>query len=363
MDIRALVEKIDIASVETQARVNWAKRQRAQRRVEEWLVRLLPFGLVVMVIAFYLLSSPHTGSILDLITPGMGWAAPVGFELGILITAALRERGIKNPLTLGLLITLIAMSIMINIAGGFMSILAMGGQELTGKTIDELLGGFSQLSAVYQVALFIVAPIGAAIPFVAALAGEVLIKLASGRVGFERETDDQKWARAAGAVMYNALLQEALKSGVGTKTAGNWAQTVVDQLYRYRPAEIQPQPAPLSGISRTNGQPDGRTDNRTSGQHAPIPARAHAEPAKPPMGFVSAFQRTDNRTDGQPDNAADKGHGYGRDYTRTADARTRVLNHLADNPADVNLTVRALADKVGVGKTVAAEARREFLSN
>lgn len=50
--------------------------------------------------------------------------------------------------------------------------------------------------------------------------------------------------------------------------------------------------------------------------------------------------------------------GYG--YERTADARTRVQSHLAENPDDASMSVRQLADILGVGKSTVADALRDM---
>lgn len=61
--------------------------------------------------------------------------------------------------------------------------------------------------------------------------------------------------------------------------------------------------------------------------------------------------------DGQSgQNGQSSGYGYGR----TADARTRVLDHLAENPDDAALSVRQLGELLGVGKSTVADALREL---
>ena len=64
---------------------------------------------------------------------------------------------------------------------------------------------------------------------------------------------------------------------------------------------------------------------------------------------------------GQPD--ADKsGHGTGHGYSKRTDAREQVRQWLTDNPDDLTLTVRELADKIGVGKSTVGEVRSAMLS-
>jgi hypothetical protein len=68
---------------------------------------------------------------------------------------------------------------------------------------------------------------------------------------------------------------------------------------------------------------------------------------------VSALSPADGqRTDG--------GHGYGVGYSKRTDADERVRAHLERHPGDINMNVRDLAAKVGVGKTKVAEVVREM---
>lgn len=266
--IKDLTETINIADVEKTARDSWDKQQRRRRKLETWVVRLLPVGLIVMVIAFYLLSAPHTAYLLDMITPGWGFIAPIGFELGILITSALRERGVKNLLTLGLIVVLIGMAIVINVAGGFMAVLEVGGEEVRTQTFAALLSGFGGLTAAYQAALLLVLPIGACIPFIAALAGEILIKLATGKIRMEHENDEQRWVRDSPTVMYAALLQSALQKGAGVSTAQKFAQSVATGLTAYGMPTAAParptvmptaMPQVTAGLSETVGTVAGQS--------------------------------------------------------------------------------------------------------
>jgi hypothetical protein len=69
-------------------------------------------------------------------------------------------------------------------------------------------------------------------------------------------------------------------------------------------------------------------------------------------------QADSDRTDGQRTLPDRSGHGYGQGYSRTGGAREKVDAYLQDNPEALTLPVRQLAEVVGVGKTVAADALR-----
>lgn len=240
VSIKILQESIDIQQVESEARAKWDKEHRKRRRVEQWIIRLLPFGLILMTAIFYGLSAPHTAALLSLITPTFvgQYLAPLGFELGILIIAALLEAGMRSRAAHFVLWVLLILSIVINIAGAFIAVVSLAtGVALSSDTVNELLIRYTSLPATYQVVLALVPFIGAAIPIVAKLAGEVVVKIALGKIRLERETDDQLWARESAKVMFGALLQEAMKRGAGVKTAGNWAQSVAEKMYSFKPVE------------------------------------------------------------------------------------------------------------------------------
>lgn len=71
-------------------------------------------------------------------------------------------------------------------------------------------------------------------------------------------------------------------------------------------------------------------------------------------GKVSERPSVDVRADtGQP-----SASGYG--YNRKADAKDIVRKHLSDNPDDLNVSVRDLANRLNVGKTTVSDVQREM---
>lgn len=263
---KVLSETINIDEVIEEARKTWDKRNRSRRRLEQWLVRLLPVGLVVMTAIFYGLSAPHTAALLTLITPTFGPFAPLGFELGILTLSALREAGWRSRSNTAMLLTLLILSVIINIAGAFIAVVSVAtNSSLASDTLSGLLSRFDTLPASIQVVLFLIAPVGAVIPIMAKMTGEAVMKLALGKVSLEMQSDDERWLQERFMVAQSALLQAAISSGAGAKTAGNWAAAVVQQLYRedvrmvgaisqqrVRFVEEQRQPAGfLRGLSKT----------------------------------------------------------------------------------------------------------------
>jgi hypothetical protein len=230
---KVLSEMIDIDGVIEEARDTWEKRQRKRRSLEKWIVRLLPVGLVIMTAIFYGLSAPHTAALLSLITPGFGTVAPLGFELGVLTLAALREAGWRSMTNTVMLLILLALSIVINIAGAFIAVVSLAtSTSLSTDTLAGLLARFDTLPATIQVVLMLIAPVGATIPVMAKLTGEAVMKLALGKVTLETQSNDEQWGHERSMVVNSALYQAAIKAGAGSKTAGNWATSVVENIYR-----------------------------------------------------------------------------------------------------------------------------------
>lgn len=86
-------------------------------------------------------------------------------------------------------------------------------------------------------------------------------------------------------------------------------------------------------------QADGRPDNHL---------------IRPPMLSAVRPERTDMDS---------PNHGSGQGYSKRTDARTIIWEHLIANPSDADLTVRELADRVGVGKSTVAEVLKTYRQN
>lgn len=258
---KVLSETLDINGIERSARERWETDIRSRRRFEQWLVGALPIALVVMTVIFYGLSAPHTADILGKITPGLfgGGLSPLAFELGILTVSALRAVGWKHWIAAFIVAVLLFMSILINVAGGFIAVVQGSGLtnedggevDLSRDTVLELLSKYGELPATYQVVLVLVPFVGVIIPVMAMLVGEALVKLALGEIRLARESNDELWAREAAKIMHGALLQAALNAGGGVVTSGKWAESVVDQLYRARRIQVSGGKMLVDGLSET----------------------------------------------------------------------------------------------------------------
>jgi hypothetical protein len=240
-----LFNTINIGTVERDVRAEWDKDQRRKRRIEEKFVLLLPFGLVLMFAVFYALSAPHTASLINMITPGWGSFSPVGMELGILIIAALMEVGWRNWLTKTILWLMVLMSIVINVAGGLVSVVSLSGNDISAATLQELFSKFSTLPATSQVVLFLVLPIGVLIPIMTKFTGEAVIKLALNKLELSTTDLEQLWARDCMRALYQGLYTAATEKGAGAVMASKWAEVAAAQWYKsIVTPQIEPRPQP-----------------------------------------------------------------------------------------------------------------------
>lgn len=232
--LKDLSQNIDVSQVARDARGRWEKTERGRLSVESKLLNLLPIGLVVMVLVFYSLSAPHTAHILDMVTPGWGIVAPVGFEIGLLIISALMEAGWHARIMHGVLWLLLSMSVVINVAASFLVVVSASpvvGEDITKYTFQDLVGLYPTLPASIQIVLLMVIPVGFTIPVITKLAGEAVVKLALGKVELSSTSLDELWAKVEQREVKSALMQKALELGAGVRTAGKWSSLIVDQMY------------------------------------------------------------------------------------------------------------------------------------
>lgn len=258
--------EIDILATADEARQNWQRKKARSLSLEQWVVRLIPVGIVIMFVVFYLLSAPHTVGILNRITPGWGWVSPIGLEIGVIVVAALREAGWRNTLTAFILISLLAVSILINVAGGVIAVIQGGilpgaegllqdGERISQFNMPDLLERYGSLPAIVQIAFVLAIILGVLIPIMGNFTGESVVKLAMGTIKLERTSIEELWAQERLVAVRTALYAKALDVGAGQITAGKWATKTANQLFpddMFQPDgdendAVSYQPAPTSG--------------------------------------------------------------------------------------------------------------------
>jgi hypothetical protein len=308
----------DVAAVRAQARNEWEERIKQTVSVQERIGESVPWWLVAIAAVFFTLSVPHTATVFERITPNFGYVAPIGVEFGLLYAAFRRKRSRK---TTAYLITfevlLFIMAVIANGAGSFIAVVDRT-RDIQGMPFEDILSQYRTLPAKSQLSLLL-APLAAfIIPIGTAVAGEGLAALFLER----RETGDlleTRWQQDRPMVEFEALRDAAIALGITPGRAQKWAETIAF----YQRADVSGHGGRVSATDATGQTPD--TSGRITHQRADV-----------------------------------SGHGTGRGYSKRMDARARVRQHLEDNPDDADLSVRALADMVGVGKTTAADVRNEY---
>jgi len=318
----------DVKAVRVRARAEWERVARRKLGIQERIGESIPFWLIGIAVVFYMLSAPHTAGTFDLLTPGWGWAAPVGVELGTIYVAFRRYqlRSAHEPLPaslrgLGVMLTLIA--VVVNGAGAFAAVIS--GIGLTTLPFTEIVTRFGGLPATSQVGLLLVPLAAIVIPLGATVAGEGVAALILERR--ERgDLMDQEWRRVRIEMEFVALRDSAVQLGIPPGQAARWAASLV-----------------RDNMPQVSALPSDTSD--ASGRLAAInPVENTSEVTKEPV-------RNGQLADG---------HGHGQGYGRNPKARDKVLTYLSENPSATGLSVRELAAASGVGKSVAAVVLSEY---
>lgn len=307
----------DPATIRAKARDDWEKRERGRLSVQERIGASVPWWLVAVAAVFYALSSQHTAAVFDMLTPGWGWAAPIGVEFGLLYAAFRRKQlGTANKRTpwtlIGMEFLLFIIAILVNGAGALSAVLSATGLETL--PFQQIWDGFTRLPAIHQVALPLVVMAAVVIPLGTVAAGEGMASLF-----LERQTVssalDEAWREDGPRIEYEALRDAAVAAGFAPRRAAAWADGIV------RDPDTARTPIVIS-------TPDTRPHPPTDAKRTP-PALL---PGQPEMSVTDEF----------------------------ISAAVRVRAYLADNPDAASLSVRKLADAAGVGKTVAADELRRY---
>src|SRR3989304_9212820 len=82
----------NVAHVRLYARQQWEKQARKRISIQERIGQSISWWLVMIALVFFLLSAPHTARIFGMLTPTLGYIAPVGVEMGLLYTAFRRKK-------------------------------------------------------------------------------------------------------------------------------------------------------------------------------------------------------------------------------------------------------------------------------
>jgi hypothetical protein len=122
-------QALNITAIRDETRHKWLADRRKEmqsshkkRTLQDYVGSSVPYWLVLIAAVFYLLSAPHTAATFDTLTPGWGWAAPIGVEFGLLFVA-FRRKQTKPTAYRGLRWLLILTAILVNGAGSFSAVM------------------------------------------------------------------------------------------------------------------------------------------------------------------------------------------------------------------------------------------------
>ncbi|HEX3053736.1 MAG TPA: hypothetical protein VHP83_23965 [Aggregatilineaceae bacterium] len=303
----------DVALVRAQARAQWEKEARKKISIQERIGDSISWFIVVVAAVFFLLSAPHTMQVFAILTPFVGYIAPVGIECGQLFLAFWRkmskaEHRIVPVGFLALEGLIFIAAIIVNGAGSFIAIVEASDQ-LKDKSFAKLTAEFGNLPAQSQVALFLVPFAALIIPIGASIAGESLAALFLERRDKGGGLLDEKWRQVSAEVEFMALRDAAISMGVLPHKAVKWA-------------------AQITGYDAVR-----------------LPS--------------VTFQRTATDTI-RTDTAEESGQHTGQGYSKRMDAREIGWSLLQEHPEYSTLSARQFADKAGIGKTVAAELLADY---
>lgn len=314
---------LDVAAVRAHARADWESRMRRALSVQERIGESVPWWLVLIAGVFFLLSLPHTIAIFNKITPYVGYVSPFGIEFGLLYAAFRRRQVRSRSLQLYILEALLFFTaIIVNGAGSFEAVVAST-RDIQGMSFEDLLSQYRTLPATSQVAILL-APVAAfIIPIGTVVAGEGLAMLL-----LERQQQgnvlEERWLVEGPRVEFEALRDAAIAQGVTPGRAVRWAEQI-------------------TGFSR-----DLLSGASAAGHYGRTDAPDTPDSSGRPLADDGHDQRTN-------------AHGSGQGYSKNMSAREAVWQYLEDNPDALNMSVRDLAAAAGIGKTVAAEVRNQFV--
>lgn len=295
---------LDVKAIRLAARRDWEKATRKRMRFTDRAGESIPWWLVIVAGVFFLLSIPHTIDVFNIITPRVGYVAPFGVEFGLLYAAFRRRQLHRVSWQLFILeLLLFVTSVIVNGAGSLQAVIAAT-SDVQGMSFEALVSDYRTLPVISQVALLLVPVAALIIPIGTTVAGDGLASLFLEGRGSGNWLE-ARWKDEQGTVEFEALRDAALLAGHTPAQAARWAEQIA---YAGRPQM--------------------------------------SAPDRP--GHADAADVTDTR-----------GHGTGQGYSKNMSAREAARQYLADNPDAAALSVRALADEVGIGKTVAAEVLAE----
>lgn len=173
---------LNIEAIHQSAREKWfaAKTKRKSWReidLRQFIEISVPNMIILVALALFLLSAPHTSKMFDMITPHFGFAGVLLCEFGLLYIAFRRKVERKSNGSLphvirGLEVLLFITSILVNGAGALIAVTSSTG--IDSLSADTIIKGAGSMPIVVQVGLLLVPLAALIIPIGTVVAGEGL---------------------------------------------------------------------------------------------------------------------------------------------------------------------------------------------
>lgn len=285
---------IDIAAINKAERERYLREEAPKRNLSEWFGLFTPWAICLVFVAFYAQSAQHTSYVLDQLAPGVGWAAPIGVEAG-LIYLAFRQRQLaalqpKREMVLRWLLFLTA--VLTNFAGALFDVTATS--KLTGKSAGDILSTFAALPAPTQAALLMVVIMAFIVPIVCEVAGHGIADL----VFTEKRNAyrEEHWKRVEIKVTFQAVYNIYIQAGTPphdaqaiatTQVRGYFGKLDIDELliapsqraalYPGVPETVETPPAVRKALAWLKEHPEteGQSVRAVAAQAGMTPATIH----------------------------------------------------------------------------------------
>lgn len=294
---------LNIEAMRQEARQQFYNEHAKRRTFRELIEASVPNWLIIVALALFALSAPHTTEMFNKITPGFGLAGVLLCEFGLLYIAFRRKMEQKNDgklpaVIFGLEVLLFLTAILVNGAGALIAVVSLTGNDQL--SLQLLRERFDTMNVTSQVSLFLVPLSALIIPIGTVVAGEGLAALIL--QGKKDQSDlEQEWLAVQQINVRSLVYSRLLEAGFNARDAGRKATSMTANL-----------------LAR--------------------PEKADAE-------------RTDERT-------AKRTRGKSSSGKRRADARMAIREYFSNNPDVARKSVRQIERDTGISRTVVSEELR-----
>lgn len=219
-----LYAELQHKSIAEKSESNFRNEQIKRRRLSERVAHYMPHAILIVWIAAYTLSAPHTASLFDKITPDIIWfkvnikwfavnVAPLAVEGFVFVLSAMRQYGRKK---LGrLLFPLLSLSILVNIVGGIVIL------DSEGITINEftIQSGWLLTSIIA----------GILISLVSYISGTLIVEFSTGAISMEIDSSKSWYGKVKFYALRESFYNAALRHGATPTRASKYAETMAAQ--------------------------------------------------------------------------------------------------------------------------------------